>query len=114
MPDLGTRACNSLAVQGTIMFAQFVAKRAAVHAAACRFGRGHFHIWAAVALSALSLGGCLPTAPPLAGPDPADPDAKVAATTYRSTTAPYTAMRPTAPAAWGGRNGNAPASRTDR
>jgi hypothetical protein len=96
------------------MFAQFVAKRAAVHAAASGFDRGHFRIWAAVALSAVSLAGCLPTAPPLIGTDPADPGAKVAATTYRSTTAPYTAMRPTAPSAWGGKNSSAPASGTDR
>jgi hypothetical protein len=96
------------------MFAQFVARRAAVHAAAPGFDRGHFRIWAAVALSAVSLGGCLPNAQPLVGADPADPSAKVAPTTYRSTTAPYAAMRPTAPAAWGSRNGSAPASRTDR
>jgi hypothetical protein len=96
------------------MFAQFVARRAAVHAAAPGFDRTPFRIWAAVALSAVSLGGCLPSAPPLIGADPADPRAKVAATTYRSTTAPYTAMRPTAPAAWGGQDTSAPASRTDR
>jgi hypothetical protein len=96
------------------MFAQFVAKRAAVHAAASGFDRGHLRIWAAVALSAVSLGGCLPTAPPLIGADPADPSAKVAATAYRSTTAPYMALRPTAPAAWGNQNNSAPGSRTDR
>jgi hypothetical protein len=93
------------------MFAQFVAKRVAVHAAAFGFDRGHFRIWAAVALCALSL---RPAVPPLVGADPADPSAKVAATTYRSSTAPYTAMRPTAPAPWGGPNSSAPASRPDR
>jgi hypothetical protein len=96
------------------MFAQFVAKRAAVHAAAFGFDQGHFRVWAAVALSAVSLAGCLPTAPPLAGADPADPGARVAATAYRSTTAPYTAMRPTAPAAWGGQNSGAAAPSADR
>jgi hypothetical protein len=96
------------------MFAQFVARRAAVHAATPGFDRGHFRIWAVVALSTVSLGGCLPTAPPLVGADPAAPSAKVAPTTYRSTTAPYAAMRPTAPAAWGSQNGSAPASGTDR
>jgi hypothetical protein len=96
------------------MLAQFVAKRAAVHAAASGFDRGHFRVWAAMALAAVSLGGCLPNAPPLVGADAADPSAKVAAATYRSTTAPYTAMRPTAPAAWGGQNSSAPAPGTDR
>ena len=89
------------------MFAQFGAKRAAVGTAALAFHRRNFRIWAAVALALVSLAGCLPTAPPLIGADPADPGAKVAATTYRSTTAPYTAMRPTAPAAWGSQNGSA-------
>jgi hypothetical protein len=96
------------------MFAQLGAKRTAVHTAAFGFDRGKFHIWAGVALATVSLGGCLPTTPPLAGVDPADPSAKVAATTYRSTTAPYTAMRPAAPEAWGGQNGSAPPSRPDR
>jgi hypothetical protein len=95
------------------MFAQFVAKCVAVHAAARGFDRGHFRVWAAVTLSAVSLAGCLPNAPPLVGADPADPGAKVAATTYRSTTAPYTAMRPTVPAGWGQNSGTA-APRTDR
>jgi hypothetical protein len=90
------------------MFAQFGATRAAVRAAARAFDRINFRIWALLALATAGLAGCLPTAPPLIGADPADPTAKVAATTYRSTTAPYTAMRPTAPAAWG--NGGAPAS----
>jgi hypothetical protein len=114
VPDAGARTCPSSAVQETIMLAQFVAKRAAVLAAAFGFDRKYFRISAAVALSALSLGGCLPTAPPLVGANPADPGAKVAAAAYRSTTAPYTAMRPTAPAAWGGQNSSAPASGTDR
>jgi hypothetical protein len=96
------------------MLAQFVATRAAVHTAAAGFDRGYFRVWAAMALAAVSLGGCLPNAPPLAGADPADPSAKVAPAAYRSTTAPYTPMRPAAPAAWGGRNGSAPASGTDR
>lgn len=91
------------------MFAQFLAKRIAVGASASGFDRADFRIWAAVALTA-SLGGCLPTTPARVGADPADPGAKVAATIYRPTTAPYTAMRPTAPTGWSGRNGGAPAS----
>jgi hypothetical protein len=90
------------------MFAQLGAKRAAVHTAAFGFDRGKFRIWAGVALATVSLGGCLPATPPLAGTHPADPSAKVAATTYLSTTAPYTVMRPAAPAAWGDQNGSAP------
>jgi hypothetical protein len=96
------------------MFAQLVAKRAAVHAAAFGFDRRHFRNWAAVALSAVSLAGCLPTAPPLVGADPADASAKAAATSYRSTTAPYTPMRPAAPTAWGDRNSDPAAPRMDR
>lgn len=101
------------------MFAQFGAKRAAVRAAAPGFHRRNFRVRAAAGLLAatlatVNLAGCLPTTPPLAGADPADPGAKIAAATYRSTTAPYTAMRPAAPAAWGRPNGSAPASRPDR
>jgi len=42
----------------------------------------------------------MPTAVPLAGADPADPGAKVAGVGYRSTIAPYTSLRPTAPSSW--------------
>jgi hypothetical protein len=114
VPDQGARACDSSAVQETIMFAQLAAKRAAVPAAAPGFYRVNFRIWAAVVLAMVSLGGCLPTARPLTGADPADPGAKVAATTYRSTTAPYTAMRPAAPAAWGSPNSGTPTSRPEK
>jgi hypothetical protein len=37
---------------------------------------------------------------PLAGADPADPGAKVVGVGYRSTIAPYTSLRPTAPGSW--------------
>jgi hypothetical protein len=96
------------------MFAQFLAKRTAVGASASGFDRANFCIWAAIALAAASLGGCLPTTPALVGADPADPGANVAPTTYRSTTAPYTAMRPNAPSGWNGRNGGAPASNPEK
>jgi hypothetical protein len=96
------------------MFAQFLAKRTGVGASASGFDRANFRIWAAIALAAASLGGCLPAMPALVGADPADPGAKVATTTYRSTTAPYTAMRPNPPTGWSGRNGGAPASNTEK
>ena len=49
---------------------------------------------------ALTLAACMPATVPLAGADPADPGAKVAGVGYRSTVAPYTSLRPTAPSSW--------------
>jgi hypothetical protein len=95
------------------MLAQLKAKDAAVHADASGFDRRHFRTLAWLVLAMVSLGGCLQTAPPMVGADPADPGARVADTGYRSTTAPYARMRPTAPTAWGGRNNDAPSSRKD-
>lgn len=37
---------------------------------------------------------------PFSGPDPADPGARVAAVSYRSTTGSYTSQRPVKPAPW--------------
>jgi hypothetical protein len=96
------------------MFAQFGAKRAAVRAAARGFRRAKVHIVAGVALATVGLGGCLQTASPLVGADPADATVRVAGARYRSTTAPYTRMRPTAPASWGGQSNDAAPSMTDR
>jgi hypothetical protein len=59
-----------------------------------------FRTLAGMAFTAVMLGGCLPTAVPLAGADPADPAARVAGVGYRSTIAPYTSLRPTAPSSW--------------
>jgi hypothetical protein len=95
------------------MLAQLKAKDAAVHAGASGFHRRHLRTLTWLVLATVSLGGCLQTAPPMAGADPADPGARVAGTGYRSTTAPYARMRPTAPTAWGGRNSDAPSSKTD-
>jgi len=53
-----------------------------------------------MAVTAFALVGCMPTTVPLAGADPADPGAKVAGAGYRSTIAPYTSLRPTAPGSW--------------
>ena len=96
------------------MFAQFWAKRAAVQALARGFHRGKIRIVAGVALAAVGLGGCLQTAPPLVGANPADPSARVAGASYRSTTAPYTRMRPTAPTSWTGQDNAAPSSKSDK
>ena len=96
------------------MFAQFGAKRAAVQAVARGFHRGKVHIVAAGALVAVGLGGCLQIAPPLVGADPADPRARVAGASYRSTTAPYKRMRPTAPTSWTGQDNAAPSSKSDK
>lgn len=81
------------------MLAQFVAWRAAVSRPSRRVV--NFCIRALLlAVAAHGLAGCLPNAPPLSGADPADPAAAVPGVTYRSTTAPYRAMRPAEPAPW--------------
>ncbi|MCA1428620.1 MULTISPECIES: hypothetical protein [unclassified Bradyrhizobium] len=59
-------------------------------------------IWLLLALGALS--GCMPATTHMASADPADPAAKMAPVTYRSTIAPYTSLRPATPAPWRGRN----------
>ncbi|MGN6310156.1 MAG: hypothetical protein ACTHNN_11435 [Xanthobacteraceae bacterium] len=60
--------------------------------------------FAALAIAAVILGGCAAPTVPLAGADPADPDAKVAGVGYRSTIAPYASLRPTTPSGWKERN----------
>lgn len=84
------------------MFAHIRAQDAAVGPAAvrtriCSSGRGRALL--AIVLAAVVLAGCMPNAP-LIGADPADPAARVAATGYRSTIAPYQSLRPSAPAPW--------------
>ena len=59
-----------------------------------------FH-WPLLAATALALSGCMPATTQVAAADPA---AKVAPVGYRSTIAPYTGLRPAAPAPWRGRN----------
>jgi hypothetical protein len=74
-----------------------------------------FRMLAGMAITALTLEGCMPTAVPLAGADPADPSAKVAGVGYRSTIAPYTSLRPTAPSSWREQNDRAaPAPKSDQ
>jgi len=63
------------------------------------FGRT-LRAFAGVALAAMTLGGCAVPTVPLVGADPADPGAKVAGVGYRSSIAPYTSFRPTAPSGW--------------
>lgn len=83
------------------MLAQFGAKFAAVHSVVCKIS--HKRNGGAVALALLAIGGlvsgcAVPTA--LTGQDPADPSVSVARVGYRSTVAPYTRLRPTAPSSW--------------
>ena len=85
--------------------------------AAASVARGrHFSLkWPLLAATALMLSGCMPATVPVAGADPADPAAKVARVGYRSTIAPYTSLRPAAPAPWRDRNDAvAPQPKKDR
>jgi hypothetical protein len=97
------------------MLAQLGANIAAVRSAAARLFETRFRAPAAIAAATLTLVGCLPTTVPLAGPDPADPGARVAGVGYRSTVAPYTSLRPAAPSSWREQNDRvAPAPKSDR
>ena len=82
------------------MLAQLGAILTAVHSVVETIFGIRFRSLAGMAVTALTLGGCMPTAVPLAGAHPADPGAKVAGVGYRSTIAPYTSLRPTAPSSW--------------
>ena len=97
------------------MLAQLGAILAAVGSAAeTIFGLG-FPTLAGVAVTALALGGCMPTTVPLARADPADPGARVAGVGYRSTIAPYSSLRPTAPSSWREQNDRvAPAPKSNQ
>ncbi|WP_035640146.1 hypothetical protein, partial [Bradyrhizobium sp. ORS 375] len=59
-------------------------------------------------LLATSLAACQPRTIALAGPDPADPAARVAPVRTSAVTSPYTPLRPVAPSAWGSRDGAGP------
>ena len=97
------------------MFAQLGAILAAVRSAVKTIFGIRFRTLAGMAVTALTLGGCLPTAVPLAGADPADPGARVAGVSYRSTIVPYTRLRPTAPSPWRKQNDRvAPAPKSDQ
>jgi hypothetical protein len=82
------------------MLAQLGARLAAVGSVVEKLFIIRFRTFAGITATALTLGGCMPTTVPLAGADPADPGAKVAGVGYRSTVAPYSSLRPTAPSSW--------------
>jgi len=86
------------------MFALFRAMPAAVGSA--RESHLTSNLCTLAVLAAL-LAACAPATVPIAAADPADPAAKVARAGYRSTTAPYTSLRPSTPAPWRERNGGA-------
>jgi len=95
------------------MFAPFQAKRATVHAARCRYAFNRRIVAGLTATTLLS--ACVPATTPLAGKDPADPTAKVAAVGYRPVLAPYDILRPVTPAPWSQRNdGGAPRPKSDQ
>ncbi len=89
------------------MFAQLGAIPQAVGSAVEAIFGLRFPTLAGVAVTALALGGCMPTTVPLASADPADPGARVAGVAYRSTIAPYSSLRPTAPSSWREQNDRA-------
>ena len=97
------------------MQAQLRAVRAAVHSVDEKPYLIRFRNLAALAAVALTLAACMPATVPLAGQDPADPAAKVAGANYRSTVAPYSSLRPSAPASWREQNDRAaPAPKSGR
>jgi hypothetical protein len=97
------------------MLAQLGAILAAVRSVVETLFKIKFRTSVGITFTALALGGCMPTPVPLAGADPADPGAKVAGVGYRSTIAPYTSLRPTAPSSWREQNDRvAPAPKSDQ
>ncbi|MCK1275107.1 hypothetical protein IVB46_07660 [Bradyrhizobium sp. 61] len=84
-------------------------------AASAARGRHFRFYWPLLAATTLILSGCMPATVPVAGADPADPAAKVARASYRSTIAPYTSLRPATPGPWRDRNDAvAPQPKQDR
>lgn len=89
------------------MHAQLGAVRAAVHSVAEKPYLIPFRNLAGLIIAALTLAACMPATAPFAGRDPADPGARVAGASYRSTVAPYSSLRPSAPASWREQNDRA-------
>jgi hypothetical protein len=111
----GVNARGPSSFQGNQMFAQFGARLAAVQSVVEKLYAMRFRTIGGLTAAAVTLGGCLPTTAPLAGADPADPSARVAAVGYRSTVAPYTTLRPVAPSPWREQNDRAaPAPKSGR
>lgn len=97
------------------MQAQLRAVRAAVHSVGEKPHLIRFRNLAVLAAVALTLAACMPATVPLAGQDPADPAAKVAGASHRSTVAPYSSLRPSAPSSWREQNDRvAPAPKSGR
>ncbi len=86
------------------MLAQLGARLAAVHSVVEKLSGIKLRIFAGLTAAALGLAGCMPATGRLVGADPADPGAKVAGVGYRSTVAPYSSLRPTAPSSWRDQN----------
>ena len=86
------------------MSSQFGAKSAAAGSAGGRHAIFKSAISGAVVALATGASGCTPATTRLAAADPADPAARTASVGYRSTIAPYTALRPSTPAPWRERN----------
>jgi hypothetical protein len=82
------------------MLAQLEAILAAVGSVAEAIFEIRLRAVSGITAAALVLSGCMPATVPLVGADPADPGAGVARASYRSTVAPYTSLRPTAPSSW--------------
>lgn len=82
------------------MRAQIGATSAAVGSVLERISVIRLEMGAGLVVAAMTLGGCALPPAPLAGADPADPGARVADVGYRSSIAPYTSFRPTAPSGW--------------
>jgi hypothetical protein len=85
----------------------------------CRADRRRFRSRLVTGLTllvvAIAASACMPATAPIAGADPADASATAANVTYRSTIAPYSSLRPAAPAAWRERNDAAtPQPKPDR
>jgi hypothetical protein len=86
------------------MSAQSGAKSATIGSAGAPHSIFRSAVSGAVIAIAVAATGCTPATTHVAGADPADPAARVAGVGYRSTVAPYTALRPSAPAPWRERN----------
>ncbi len=82
------------------MSAQTGATSAAVRSVVGRLFEIRFGALTGLAFAAMTLGGCVLPTVPLVGANPADPGVKVAGVGYRSSIAPYTSLRPTAPSGW--------------
>lgn len=87
------------------MSAHIPASCAATAAAVIRPFQIRLGVLAILPAVALLIAGCAAAPPlPLAGPDPADPGARVPGVDYRSTLGGYRSQRPAEPAPWGEQN----------